>query len=131
MVRGFGSTLRTFGTPGRRDLASLAAGASENAATSSRGTPPSDPNPTFDSGRPMKKELHPEQHPVVFIDPAADFEFVSRSTMTSDSTREIDGVEHYEIRLEISSASHPFFTGKQHFVDTAGRIEKFKKKYRS
>ncbi|MEM1249672.1 MAG: type B 50S ribosomal protein L31 [Acidobacteriota bacterium] len=79
----------------------------------------------------MKKEFHPELHPVVFIDSAADFEFVSRSTMTSDSTREIDGVEHYEIRLEISSASHPFFTGKQHFVDTAGRIEKFKKKYRS
>ncbi len=79
----------------------------------------------------MKKDIHPELHPVVYVDPSADFEFVSRSTMTSDTTREIDGVEHYEIRLELSSASHPFFTGKQHFVDTAGRIEKFRRKYGS
>ena len=77
----------------------------------------------------MKKDLHPESHPVVYIDAGADFEFVSRSTMTSDKTRVIDGVEHYEVRLEISSASHPFYTGRQHFVDTAGRIEKFRRKY--
>jgi len=77
----------------------------------------------------MKSDLHPEYHPVVFLDAGADFEFVSRSTMKSEETREIDGVEHYVIRLEISSASHPFFTGKQHFVDTAGRIEKFQRKY--
>jgi large subunit ribosomal protein L31 len=77
----------------------------------------------------MKKDLHPELHPVVFVDAAADFEFTSMSTMTSDTTRVIDGVEHQEIRLEISSASHPFFTGKQHFIDTAGRIEKFRRKY--
>ena len=77
----------------------------------------------------MKKDIHPELHPVVYVDPGAEHEFVSRSTMTSDTTREIDGVEHYEIRLEISSASHPFFTGKQHFVDTAGQIEKFKQRY--
>ena len=78
----------------------------------------------------MKKEIHPQLHPVVFVDPSADFEFTSMSTLTSEKTRAIDGVEHQEIRLEISSASHPFFTGKQHFVDTAGRIEKFKRKYR-
>ena len=77
----------------------------------------------------MKKDIHPELHPVVFVDAGADYEFVSRSTMTSDTTRVIDGVEHYEIRLEISSASHPFYTGRQHFVDTAGRIEKFQRKY--
>ena len=77
----------------------------------------------------MKKDLHPESHPVVYIDSGADFEFVSRSTMTSDTKREINGVEHYEIRLEISSASHPFYTGRQHYVDTAGRIEKFRRKY--
>ena len=62
-------------------------------------------------------------------DAGADFEFQTRSTMTSEETREIDGVDHYVIRLEISSASHPFYTGKQHFVDTAGRIEKFQRKY--
>ncbi len=77
----------------------------------------------------MKKDIHPQLNPVVYVDPGAEFEFVSRSTMTSDKTREIDGVEHYEIRLEISSASHPFYTGRQHFVDTAGQIEKFKQRY--
>ncbi len=77
----------------------------------------------------MKKDLHPQIHPVVYIDPTAETEFISRSTQTSSSKRTIDGVEHYELRLEISSASHPFFTGKQHFIDTAGRIDKFRKKY--
>lgn len=77
----------------------------------------------------MKKEIHPQMHPVVYVDPGAEYEFISRSTMTSDKTRDIDGVEHYEIRLEISSASHPFYTGRQHFVDTAGQIEKFKQRY--
>ena len=77
----------------------------------------------------MKKDIHPEYHPVVFVDTAADTEFVGRSTQTSDETRDIDGVEHYVIRVEISSASHPFFTGQQRFVDTAGRVEKFQRKY--
>ena len=79
----------------------------------------------------MKKGIHPDYHPVLYVDAGADFEFRSRSTMKSEETREIDGVEHYVIRLEISSASHPFFTGKEHFVDTAGRIEKFERKYGS
>ena len=77
----------------------------------------------------MKADTHPEYHPVVFVDTGAEFEFQTRSTMKSKETREIDGVEHYVIRLDISSASHPFFTGKQRFVDTAGRIDKFRSKY--
>jgi large subunit ribosomal protein L31 len=77
----------------------------------------------------MKKDIHPDYHPVVFVDAGANFEFVSRSTIRTDETREIDGIEHQVVRLEISSASHPFFTGRQHFVDTAGRIEKFQRKY--
>jgi large subunit ribosomal protein L31 len=77
----------------------------------------------------MKKDLHPDYHPVLFTDAGAEFEFASRSTMKSEEVRQIDGVDHYVIRLEISSASHPFFTGRQHFVDTAGRIEKFQRKY--
>ena len=77
----------------------------------------------------MKKDIHPGYHPVLYVDAGANFEFRSRSTMKSDETRKIDGVEHYVIRLEISSASHPFFTGKEHFVDTAGRIEKFERRY--
>lgn len=77
----------------------------------------------------MKKEIHPDYHPVVYVDGGAGFELVTRSTKTSDEVREIDGVDHYVIRLEISSASHPFYTGKQHFVDTAGRIEKFRQRF--
>ena len=76
----------------------------------------------------MKKGIHPEYHPVVFV---AEAEFVTRSTMKSKETRDIDGVEHYVIRLDVSSASHPFFTGKQRFVDAAGRIDKFRSKYGS
>lgn len=79
----------------------------------------------------MKPDIHPEYHPVLFVDAGAEFEFCSRSTMTSEETRQVDGIDHYVIRLEISSASHPFYTGKQHFVDTAGRIEKFERRYGS
>ena len=75
----------------------------------------------------MKKGIHPEYHHVVYVD--GDFEFVSRSTSTSDEVRDIDGVDHFVIRLEISSATHPFYTGKQRFVDTAGRIDRFRQKY--
>ena len=77
----------------------------------------------------MKQGIHPDYHPVVFVDTGANSEFVTRSTMKSKETREIDGVEHYVIRLDVSSASHPFFTGKQRFVDAAGRIDKFRSKY--
>lgn len=77
----------------------------------------------------MKEGTHPDYHPVVFVDSSADFELVTRSTKTSGETRLIDGVEHYVIRVEISSASHPFFTGQQRFIDTAGRVEKFQRKY--
>jgi len=77
----------------------------------------------------MKADIHPDYHRVLFVDTAAGEEWASRSTQTSDETRDIDGVSHYVIRLEISSYSHPFFTGKQRFIDTAGQIEKFKRKY--
>ncbi len=77
----------------------------------------------------MKKDIHPAYHPVVFIDGGTDFEIVSRSTLKSDQTKVIDGVEHYVIRVDISSASHPFYTGKQRLLDTAGRVEKFSRKY--
>lgn len=77
----------------------------------------------------MKPDLHPELHPVLYVDAAAGEEWVSRSTQTSDERREIDGVSHSVIRLETSSYSHPFFTGKQRFVDAAGQIEKFQRKY--
>lgn len=77
----------------------------------------------------MKKDIHPNYYPVVFVDSNAGTDYVTRSTKKSGETRVIDGVEHYVIRVEISAASHPFYTGKQKFVDAAGRIEKFQKKY--
>lgn len=77
----------------------------------------------------MKEGIHPDYHPVVFVDGSADFELVTRSTKKSDETRDIDGVEHFVLRVEISSASHPFFTGQQRFIDTAGRVEKFQRRY--
>jgi large subunit ribosomal protein L31 len=78
----------------------------------------------------MKKETHPQYNPVVFVDPSVGAEFITHSTMTSSETRDIDGVKHYVVRMEISSASHPFFTGKRKLVDTAGRVERFRQKYK-
>lgn len=78
----------------------------------------------------MKKGIHPDYRPVVFQDASADFTFLTRSTIKSNETIEWeDGNTYPLVRLEISSASHPFFTGKQKLVDTAGRVEKFKRKY--
>jgi large subunit ribosomal protein L31 len=77
----------------------------------------------------MKADIHPAYHPVVFLDTGCGEEFKTRSTLKSDEIRNVDGVDHYVIRIEISSASHPFFTGQQRFLDTAGRIEKFQRKY--
>ena len=76
----------------------------------------------------MKTNIHPQSHPVVFLDTSSGVEFVTTSTRTSEKTRDIDGVSHYVIEIEISSASHPFYTGKQIFVDTARRVEKFQEK---
>ena len=78
----------------------------------------------------MKPDIHPEYHPVLFIDTSTGHEFSSRSTVKTGETREVDGVEHQVVRLEITSDSHPFYTGQQRFVDTAGRIEKFQRKYK-
>lgn len=78
----------------------------------------------------MKKGIHPEYRFVVFKDAAADFAFLTRSTMKSKETIEwADGKEYPLVSLDISSASHPFFTGKQMLIDTAGRVEKFMRKY--
>lgn len=75
----------------------------------------------------MKADIHPEYHPVVFVD--GEHEIITRSTMTSRETREIDGVEHFVVPVEISAFSHPFYTGKQKIVDTEGRVDRFLKRY--
>ena len=78
----------------------------------------------------MKADIHPDYHPVVFQDLASDFAFLTRSTMTSDDTiKWEDGNEYPVVKVDISSASHPFYTGKQKVMDAGGRIDKFKKRY--
>jgi len=78
----------------------------------------------------MKEKIHPKYQKVVFEDHSAEFRFLTRSTMTSnEKVKWEDGNEYPLIKVEISSASHPFFTGKQKFLDTAGRVEKFQKRF--
>lgn len=79
----------------------------------------------------MKKDIHPEYKEVVFLDTTSEFKFLTRSTMTSKETiKWEDGNEYPVIKVEVSSASHPFYTGKKIFLDTAGRVEKFNRKYK-
>lgn len=78
----------------------------------------------------MKKGIHPENYRLVaFKDMSNDETFITRSAADTRDTIEIDGVEYPLVKMEISSTSHPFYTGKQKLVDTAGRIDKFKNKY--
>jgi large subunit ribosomal protein L31 len=75
----------------------------------------------------VKPEIHPEYHPIVFID--GDNQIITRSTMKSGETKVINGVEHQVVHVDISAYSHPFYTGKQRLVDTAGRVERFRNRY--
>ncbi|MFZ9981583.1 MAG: type B 50S ribosomal protein L31 [Cyclobacteriaceae bacterium] len=78
----------------------------------------------------MKKDIHPQYNEVIFWDTTSDYKFLTKSTLNSkEKTTWTDGKEYPVIKVEVSSASHPFFTGKKMFVDSAGRLEKFKKKY--
>lgn len=78
----------------------------------------------------MKKDLHPKFNDVVFKDVSCDFSFLGKSTLTSKETvKWEDGNTYPLIKVEISSGSHPFFTGKQRVMDTEGRIDRFRKKY--
>lgn len=78
----------------------------------------------------MKKGIHPENYRlVVFKDMSNDETFITRSAAETKDSIEVDGVEYPLVKMEISSTSHPFYTGKQKLVDTAGRIDKFKNKY--
>ncbi|TAE52647.1 MAG: type B 50S ribosomal protein L31 [Bacteroidetes bacterium] len=78
----------------------------------------------------MKEGIHPEYRLVVFKDISTDFAFLSRSTVkTRENITWEDGNEYPLVKLEISSDSHPFFTGKQKLLDTAGRVDKFYSRY--
>ncbi len=79
----------------------------------------------------MKQEIHPEYRFVVFQDQASEFKFLTRSTMNSEETIVWeDGKEYPVVKVEVSSASHPFFTGQRMLLDTAGRVEKFNRRYK-
>jgi large subunit ribosomal protein L31 len=75
----------------------------------------------------MKQETHPNVYPVLYVD--GDHEWTGISTIKTNETRMIDGVEHYVLPLDISAYSHPFYTGQKRLVDTAGRVEKFMRRY--
>ena len=78
----------------------------------------------------MKKDIHPEYHPVVFYDTQSEVKFITKSTMTSDEKiKWEDGNEYPLVKLEISSNSHPFYTGKQHILQTARQVDKFRQRY--
>jgi large subunit ribosomal protein L31 len=77
----------------------------------------------------VKPGIHPKYHKVLFIDSATGDEWVTRSTLTSKETREVDGEEIPVVKLEISSFSHPFWTGKMRELDTDGKIDRFRRRY--
>ena len=77
----------------------------------------------------MKSEIHPAYNKVLFVDTATGQEWMTRSTLTSKETREVDGEEIAVVRLEISSYSHPFWTGKMRSLDADGKIDRFRRRY--
>jgi large subunit ribosomal protein L31 len=77
----------------------------------------------------VKKEIHPDYHKVLFVDTATGDEWVTRSTLASSETREIDGEQIPVVRLEISSYSHPFWTGQLRELDSDGKIDRFRRRF--
>jgi len=75
----------------------------------------------------VKTGIHPKSYPVLFVD--GDHQWAGVSTTKTNQTREIDGVTYYVVNLDISAFSHPFYTGTKKLVDTAGRVEKFMRRY--
>lgn len=78
----------------------------------------------------MKKDIHPSNYPTCFVDVSTGRKFLTRSTMTSKKKETIDSVEYNVFVRDVTSDSHPVFTGEKRFVDTEGRVEKFQNKFR-
>lgn len=78
----------------------------------------------------MKKDIHPEFKEIVFKDVSTQFYIITKSTMRTKNTIELKGKTYPLVTFDVSSSSHPFYTGKQRLVDTEGRAEKFMKKYK-
>lgn len=79
----------------------------------------------------MKTDVHPEYNPIVFRDLASGATFLTRSTAKSAKTIELNGSTYPVIDVEISAESHPFYTGKQRILDSAGRVEKFNQRFKN
>lgn len=77
----------------------------------------------------MRKDIHPEYREVLFHDISVDFKVVTKSTIAAKETIEHEGKTLPYVKVDISSASHPFYTGTQKILDTEGRVDKFKKKF--
>ena len=77
----------------------------------------------------MKPEIHPAYRDVVFLDTQNGTSFITRSTINTRETTDVEGVEYPLAKVEISAASHPFYTGTMTIIDTAGRVERFEKRY--
>ncbi len=77
----------------------------------------------------MKADIHPEYRHVVFRDISCDFEFLTRSTIETDKTAEFEGTEYPLVVIDISSQSHPFYTGNQKIMDIEGRVDRYYRKY--
>jgi large subunit ribosomal protein L31 len=77
----------------------------------------------------MKDDIHPEYRDVLFHDISIDFKFLTRSTVKTRETAEFEGKTYPLVKIEVSSESHPFYTGKHKIVDAAGRVDKFRKKF--
>jgi large subunit ribosomal protein L31 len=78
----------------------------------------------------MKADIHPNYKEVVFQDLSSDFAFLTRSTLSSKETvKWEDGNEYPLVKVEVSSSSHPFYTGQNKLIDTSGRVDKFRKRY--
>jgi large subunit ribosomal protein L31 len=77
----------------------------------------------------MKEGIHPDYREVVFQDMSNDFKFITRSTIQTRETINFEGKDYPLVKIEVSAESHPFYTGKHKIVDTAGRVDKFRKKF--
>ncbi len=77
----------------------------------------------------MKPNIHPKTNPVCYVDVSTGRKFITRSTVRSDRKEKIDGVEYTMVLRDVTMDSHPVYTGEKRFVDTAGRVDKFNKKF--
>jgi large subunit ribosomal protein L31 len=77
----------------------------------------------------MKPNIHPPYHPVCFVDVSSGKRFLTCSSMTSKDKETINGLEYYMVIRDVTSDSHPVYTGEKRFVDSAGRVEKFQRKF--